>query len=101
MLVPTLVQYTQLKTQPTAARCDCHDCYDCHVCALAQVNIDTQEVRTIGGHLPEMQGLNKWEGGVVAEDGALYCMPMVAKRVLRIDGAALGEGKVEVDQDAM
>ena len=65
------------------------------------MNIDTQEVRTIGSHLPEMMGLSKWEGGVVGEDGALYCMPMVSKRILRIDGAALGEGQVEIDQDAM
>jgi hypothetical protein len=31
---------------------------------------------------------DKWEGGVVGLDGALYCMPQNAKFVLKVDPPA-------------
>ena len=34
-------------------------------------------------------GDEKWEGGVVGNDGVLYCMPQHAKHVLKVDPGSL------------
>lgn len=48
---------------------------------VLQINTNTLEVSTLGG---PWQGTDKWEGGVVANDGAMYCMPQRSKIVLKI-----------------
>jgi hypothetical protein len=42
---------------------------------------DEPDIATIGG--PYL-GLNKWEGGVSAANGDMYCMPLNHKYSLRI-----------------
>jgi hypothetical protein len=37
--------------------------------------------------LPDGEGRDKWEGGVVGNDGCLYGMPQRAKNVLKIQPA--------------
>lgn len=44
-------------------------------------NISEPEVSTIGG---PFTGLNKWEGGVLARNGSMYCMPLNCKAVLKV-----------------
>jgi len=39
-------------------------------------------ISTVGG---PFDGLNHWEGGVMANDGSMYCMPLNHSRVLRIE----------------
>ena len=51
--------------------------------AVVRIDPATDVVDTVGGPFP---GWDKWEGGVVADDGALYCIPLRSKRVLRIAG---------------
>lgn len=41
-------------------------------------------VLPIPGREEVRKGNNKWEGGVMGEDGLIYCMPLVCKYVLRI-----------------
>ena len=48
------------------------------------VEPDTERVYTVGSGLA---GFDKWEGGVLA-GGAVYCMPLKSKHVLRIAPAA-------------
>jgi hypothetical protein len=38
-------------------------------------------ISTIGG---SFTGLNKWEGGVLAKNGSMYCMPLNCKAVLKV-----------------
>ncbi len=38
-------------------------------------------VSTMGGYFT---GLNKWEGGVLAKNGSMYCMPLNCKAVLKV-----------------
>ncbi len=45
---------------------------------------DEPLVTTMGLPLDPYGGLAKWEGGVMTEDGAMYCMPNNFKRVLKI-----------------
>jgi hypothetical protein len=61
---------------------------------LVPVDVDDRErerepmVGTVGGLFT---GLNKWEGGVMDNNGNMYCMPLNHKAVLKItpaDGAA-------------
>lgn len=32
-----------------------------------------------------LEGVEKWEGGVVGVDGAMYCMPQASMHVMKID----------------
>ena len=45
-------------------------------------------VSTMGLPAEPFGGLAKWEGGVMAENGVMYCMPNNFKRVLRIEPMA-------------
>ena len=51
---------------------------------VLRIDTETGETSVVQGDEP-MPGTSKWEGGVVGNDGALYCMPMVCDYVLRID----------------
>mmetsp|Transcript_53496 Transcript_53496/g.92020 ORF Transcript_53496/g.92020 Transcript_53496/m.92020 type:complete len:91 (-) Transcript_53496:187-459(-) len=63
---------------------------------VLKIDLDTQEVTTEGG--PFVQ-LSKWEGGVVASgSGALYCMPMCSKHVLKIAPVDLQRREVAFTQ---
>ena len=57
---------------------------ECAARNVLKIDCAAAEVSTLAGVVPTVPGLSKWEGGVVSKDGALYCMPMQAKRVLRI-----------------
>ena len=56
------------------------------------IDVASQTVYTVGGGL---SGFEKWEGGVLAADGAMYCVPLKSKYVLKInpegDGVAVQE----------
>eukprot|EP00798_Chlamydomonas_sp_ICE-L_P020571 gene20571-27365_t len=45
-----------------------------------QINSVTDEVQV----LDCLEGMDKWEGGVEGPDGALYCMPLRSKKVVKI-----------------
>ena len=52
---------------------------------VLRIRLDTEsgepDITTIGG---PYTGLNKWEGGVSAPNGDMYCMPLNHKYSLRI-----------------
>ena len=56
------------------------------------IDVASQTVYTVGGGL---SGFEKWEGGVLAADGAMYCIPLKSKYILKInpegDGVAVQE----------
>ena len=56
------------------------------------IDVASQTVYTVGGGL---HGFEKWEGGVLAADGAMYCIPLNSKHILKInpegDGIAVQE----------
>ena len=61
--------------------------------SVLRIDPSTDEVTTVGG---PYRGFEKWEGGALANDGAMYCFPLNAKRVLKIaphirDAKALAE----------
>ena len=59
------------------------------------IDVAKQETYVVGEGL---HGFEKWEGGVLARNGAMYCIPLKSKQVLMIHPA--GEGKaVMVDED--
>jgi hypothetical protein len=45
-----------------------------------------QEISTIGG---PFHRLNKWKGGVLSEDGRMFCMPPNCPSVLQFKGQSL------------
>ena len=57
----------------------------CDADAVLRIDPDTDSVTTFGGPLPP--GKEKWEGGVVGNDGVMYCMPQQCRYALKIDPA--------------
>eukprot|EP00968_Pinguiococcus_pyrenoidosus_P007255 scaffold482_cov247-Pinguiococcus_pyrenoidosus.AAC.4 len=47
---------------------------------VLRIDMETEEVTALG----EYEGKDKWEGGVVDREGNLWCMPLRAKKVLRV-----------------
>jgi hypothetical protein len=59
-----------------------------HADGILKIVPETGEVTEVGC----IKGKDKWEGGVVADDGAMYCLPLRAKNVLKIDPTRGKEG---------
>merc|ERR1740136_29237 len=67
--------------------------YGIPLAAETVLKIDTKEmdgsgrptVSTLGLPSEPFGGLAKWEGGVMTENGIMYCMPNNFKKVLRIE----------------
>ena len=53
--------------------------------AVIRIHCKSETVDTLGG---PWEGHEKWEGGVVGDDGCLYAMPQQALKVLKIQPAA-------------
>ena len=49
-----------------------------------KIDIATQVVSVVYLDDPFMVGNSKWQGGVLVEDGCMYCMPCDAKKILKI-----------------
>lgn len=54
----------------------------CNADQVLRIDPESKEVSTFGSLPP---GKNKYQGGVLAKDGCIYCIPENAERVLRID----------------
>ena len=54
----------------------------CDADGVIRIDCSSESVTTFGG---PWAGREKWEGGVVGEDGCLYAMPQQALRVLVIE----------------
>jgi len=55
------------------------------------VDPETDEVKLVGPKF--MEGMNKWQNGFAARDGAVYAIPQRAQGVLRINPAPPGTGR--------
>ena len=52
--------------------------------AVLRIDPLKDEVDVVGGPYP---GFEKWEGGVLSRTGAMYCMPLKSKQVLKMTRA--------------
>ena len=56
---------------------------------VVKIDPRTDEVSTVGD---VVHGWEKWEGAVLAENNAIYCMPLRAKQVLKINAGSGAAG---------
>eukprot|EP00037_Helgoeca_nana_P024523 m.261169 g.261169 ORF g.261169 m.261169 type:complete len:426 (+) comp26660_c1_seq2:368-1645(+) len=60
-------------------------CLPSNASSVLRIDPATQEVSTLGGDLPEMQGDWLWHGGNLGNDGFIYGVPCNAEHVLKIN----------------